>query len=102
MEDSIHNETERLRLEEEKYEIDLRARLKREGRERIAERNARLLEDEQSAEEELEIEDESETCKTMPSVESEHVRVNTEEKVDKDNDVEPVYGISERALSGTK
>ena len=66
MEDSIHNETERLRLEEEKYEIDLRARLKREGRERIAERNARLLEDEQSAEEELEIEDESETCKTMP------------------------------------
>ena len=82
VEDSIHNETERLRLEEEKYEIDLRARLKREGRERIAERNARLSEDEQSEEK---IEDESETCKTMPSVvESEHIRVNNEEKVKKE------------------
>ena len=96
MEDSIHNETERLRLEEEKYEIDLRARLKREGRERIAERNARLSEDEQSEEK---IEDESETCKTMPSVvESEHIRVNNEEKVKKDNDVRDLIctEISER------
>ena len=42
VEDAIRNETERLKLEEEQYEINLRARLKREGRQRIADRNAEL------------------------------------------------------------